>query len=278
VILALGTIESTRLALASFPTSNNPAEERMGRNLISHVRSNIYLRVRRSALDSANGLPLLVQKGAVLVRGSIPQGKFQIQVTASADAGFNSDALLFSMVPDIDQLDMLLKSQRAGWISFAFRGVSQMHGDRTASVPNASGRWINLSPFESDEFGVPRAYVQIATTGDEDSLSNAMDAAILSLANHLANGNPADLEIVSQGRDAVGTTYHEAGTLWMGADATSSVTDVNGRFHHVDNAFCPDQSLFVTVGSVNPTLTGLTLSQKVAQAVVARPTGSAPPP
>jgi hypothetical protein len=39
-----------------------------------------------------------------------------------------------------------------------------------------------------------------------------------------------------------------------------------------------DQSLFVTVGSVNPTLTGLVLTRKVAQAAVALATGAAPPP
>ena len=43
----------------------------------------------------------------------------------------------------------------------------------------------------------------------------------------------------------------------------TSVTDTNGRFHHVANAYCADQSLFVNVGSVNPTLTGLTLARKV---------------
>jgi hypothetical protein len=76
------------------------------------------------------------------------------------------------------------------------------------------GRWINLSPFESDEFGVPRAYVQMTTTPSEDSLANAMDAAILALANQLAGNNPANLQITSQGRDGLGTTCHEAGTLW----------------------------------------------------------------
>lgn len=277
VVLALGTIESTRLALASFPTTDNPAQENMGRNLLSHVRSNIFVRIRRSALDAANVLPNLLQTGAVLVRGSTPQGKFHLQITASADMGFNSDAVLFSMIPDIDQLDAILNNQQAGWISIAFRGVSQMHGDQATPVPNANGRWINLSPFESDEFGVPRAYAQFTTTPQEDALANAMDAATLSLATQLANGNPADLQVVGQGRDALGTTYHESGTLWMGTNAASSVTDVNGRFHHVGNAYCADQSLFVTVGSVNPTLTGLTLSRKVAQAVVARATGAPPP-
>jgi choline dehydrogenase-like flavoprotein len=279
VILALGTIESTRLALASFPTSpGNPGGELMGRNLMAHWRSNIFVRINRAALDPGNTLPAEVQTGALLVRGSTPQGKFHIQVTASADPTSNSDALLYTMIPEIDQLELTLANQQAVWISIAFRGVSQLIGDQTTSVPNQGGRWINLSPFETDEFGVPRAYVQMTTTPSEDSLANAMDVAILALANQLAGNNPANLQITSQGRDGLGTTYHEAGTLWMETNAQTSVTDTNGRFHNVGNAFCADQSLFVTVGSVNPTLTGLVLTRKVAQAAVALATGGAPPP
>jgi choline dehydrogenase-like flavoprotein len=279
VVLALGTIESTRLALVSFPTSpDNPARELMGRNLMAHWRSNIFVRIRRSALDPSKTLPYELETGALLVRGSTPQGKFQIQVTASADPKGNSDALLFSMIPDIDLLKGILKNQHSEWISICCRGVSQLMGNRVISVPNSFGRWINLSPFETDEFGVPRAYVHLTTTDAEDALADSMDAAILGLANELAGNNPNNLQITRRTRDGLGTTYHEAGTLWMGTDPTSSVTDTNGRFHHVANVFCADQSLFVTVGSANPTLTGLVLAKKVAEAVVARATGEPPPP
>ncbi len=279
IVLALGTIESTRLALASFPTSpNNPAGELMGRNLMAHWRSNISVRIRRSAFDPGKVLPADVETGALLVRGSTDLGKFQIQVTASADPKGNSDALLFTMIPDIDLLDQILKNQDADWISITFRGASQLVGDRKTSVPIASGRWINLSPFEVDEFGQARAYVQLTTTRAEDDLADAMDRTILGLARYVAGNDPANLQVISSDRDGLGTTYHEAGTLWMGTNPGSSVTDTNGRFHHVANAFCADQSLFVTVGSVNPTLTGLVLAKKVAEAVVARATGEPPPP
>jgi choline dehydrogenase-like flavoprotein len=274
VILALGTTESTRLALNSFPTSpGNPAGELMGRNLIGHWRSNIFFKIKRSALDPGGTLPNLLQTGALLVRGSTQQGNFHIQVTASADLGGNSDALLYTMIPDIDQLDATLANQQSGWISIGFRASSQLFGDQAASVPNSSGRWINLSPFETDEFGMPRAYVQMTSTAAEDALANAMDAAMMGLANQLAGNNPANIQIGSPERDGLGTTYHEAGTLWMGTNPTNSVTDTNGRFHNVSNAFCTDQSLFVTVGSVNPSLTGLVLSRKVATAAVALATG-----
>jgi choline dehydrogenase-like flavoprotein len=279
VILALGTIESTRLALVSFPTSpGNPAGELMGRNLMAHWRSNIFARIKRTGFDPGGTLPQAVQTGALLIRGSTAQGKFHLQVTASADPQGDSDDLLYAMIPDIDLLDATLANQTADSISIGFRGVSQLVGDQTTSVPNASGRWINLSPFESDEFGVPRAYVQMTTTSTEDSLANAMDSATLALATQLAGNNPADIQITSQDRDGLGTTYHEAGTLWMGTDPASSVTDTNGRFHNVANAFCADQSLFVTVGSVNPTLTGLVLARKVAEAAIALATGAPPPP
>lgn len=279
VILCAGTVESTRLALVSFPRSpGNPAGELMGRNLMLHWRSNIFVRIPRAAFDPANTLPNAVQAGALLVRGSTPAGKFHLQVTASADPFGNSDNLLFSMIPDVDLLDATLANQTANAVSIGFRGVSEMFGDQSTGVPNANGRWINLSPFESDEFGVPRAFVKLTTSPTEDALANAMDAAILQLAKRLAGGNPANLQVTSQNRDGLGTTYHEGGTLWMGTNPATSVTDSNGRFHHVANAFCADQSLFVTVGSVNPTLTGLVLARKVAQAAVALATGAPPPP
>jgi hypothetical protein len=188
--------------------------------------------------------------------------------------GYNSDALLYSMIPDMDQLDALLQTQQADWISVAVRAVGETFGDKMSTVPNSSGRWINLSAFESDEHGVPRAYVRLSTSPAEDAVGTAMDSAAVQLLLSMVNNNAADLEVLNQSRDGLGTTYHEAGTLWMGTDPQSSVTDPNGRFHHIGNAYCADQSLFVTVGSVNPTLTGLVLARRVAQAAVAHATGA----
>jgi hypothetical protein len=78
------------------------------------------------------------------------------------------------------------------------------------------------------------------------------------------------VELVGGGPDGIGTTYHELGTMWMGTDYAKSVTDVNGRFHHVTNAYCVDQSIFPTAGSANPALTGIALSRKIAQSIIER--------
>ena len=54
------------IALLSFPTPL------MGRNLMVHLRTNLTVRIRRSAL--ASGLPAQLERGAVLVRGSTGRG------------------------------------------------------------------------------------------------------------------------------------------------------------------------------------------------------------
>jgi len=270
VVLATSTIESTRLALHSFPTPL------MGRNLMAHVRSDFTCRVHRSALPSVAGH---VQSAALLVRGLAPSGRFHIQVTASTSRA-GSDELLFRMVPDLDLLEQQLANTDPDWITLTLRAVGEMHGDAGAPVPNPTTSWMDLSPHEVDEFGVPRAYAQILLSPQDAQTWQAMDEAAVALAQHIA-GSPPAIEYLYDGawqtqpfpltrpfpewHRGLGTTYHEAGTLWMGDDPATSVTDAVGRFHGVQNAYACDQSIFPTVGSVNPVLTGLTLARRLAE-------------
>jgi hypothetical protein len=39
----------------------------------------------------------------------------------------------------------------------------------------------------------------------------------------------------------LGTTYHEAGTLWMGDNPPPPSPTPAGRFHHITNAYACDQ-------------------------------------
>ncbi len=279
VVLAMSGIESTRLALLSLPRQDGLALA--GRNLMAHLRSNTYFRVKRSVFEKQTPLPKNLQTAAFLVRGGTPDGKFHFQVTASADenpqqtgAG-DSDRLLYAMIPDIDVLQKILDMQKSDWISFAVRGCAQKQGDKVNPVPNPSGNWINISPFEADEYDVPRAFIQLSVSDQESRLWDAMDKATIDFANALADNDPNNIQFTSNisdhsVRDGLGTTYHEAGTLWMGSDPSASVTDGNGHFHHITNAFCVDQALFPSVGSVNPVLTGLTLTRNVSEKISSR--------
>src|SRR5437660_2077677 len=230
VILAASTIESTRLALESFPTAL------IGRNLMAHLRSNTVVRIHRSAFDPS--LPKQLEAAALLVRGSTPQGRYHLQVTAAAVFGANSEADMFRMIPDTDLVDDTLAAQSSDWIVITLRGIGEMQGGKDPSVTKTIGAppsWLDLSPDQMDEFGMRRAWVNLATTADEQLLWKAMDDAALAIAKKLA-GTPDKLQIVSQARDGLGTTHHEAGTLWLGTDPNTSVTDLDGRFHHVANA------------------------------------------
>jgi choline dehydrogenase-like flavoprotein len=270
VVLAASAVESTRLALHSFPTGL------MGRNLMAHVRSDFTVRIRRSALPP---VPTSVETAALLVRGAAPSGRFHLQLTASTCAS-GSDELLFRMIPDLDFLRQQLANDDPDRITLTVRGIGEMHGDQVSGVPNGSGSWIDLSPYETDEFGVPRAYVHLALAPGDAQTWQLMDQTAVTLAQRIA-GSPGDIEYLYDGawrqqpfpltrpfpewHRGLGTTYHEAGTLWMGNAPAASVTDDLGRFHHVANAFACDQSLFPTVGSVNPVLTGLTLARRLAE-------------
>ncbi|MFB8790064.1 MAG: GMC oxidoreductase [Potamolinea sp.] len=269
VVLALSGIESTRLALESFPRSSDPQKELMGRNLMVHVRSNITVRIRRSVLESPGfPLPEKLETAAMLVRGTTPQGAFHLQLTAAANAESNSDALLFRMIPDIDQLEQILEAQKADWVTITLRGCGEIRGEKDKPIHSTTTSWMDLSPFETDEFGKHRAFVFLKKTADAEILQDAMEKAALDLAKQLANNDPNNIEIVNVTRDGLGSTYHESGTLWMGDSPTNSVTNVNGRFHHINNAYCVDQAVFPTVGSANPVLTGLVLARKTAESIV----------
>src|SRR5260370_10252630 len=89
-----------------------------------------------------------------------------------------------------------------------------------------------------------------------------MNAASIALAKKIAN-DPTKVVIESQGDDPLGSTHHEAGTLWMGATG-ASITDKNRRFHHIVNAYVAGPALFPRIGSANPSLTAMALARDTA--------------
>jgi hypothetical protein len=295
VVLAQGTIETTRLALESFGTP------KMGRNLMAHLRSNLTCRIKRSALKKAidttkpdYDLPTELEAAALLVRGSNGAGRYHFQITAAAvgPSSTNPEDVMFRAIPDVELLCRMQANQNPDWVTITIRGIGEMTGDKNAdpAAPDSGTKsWMNLTfdvPDQRDEFQTRRAWVNLVKSSADDTLWTAMDDAAVKLARRLANvkdpnTTSPDLEFLVPGsnppwqsnppakfQDNIGTTHHEAGTLWMGNSDADSVTNFDGRFHHIENAYVAGPALFPAIGSANPSLTALALARKTAGAIV----------
>jgi choline dehydrogenase-like flavoprotein len=282
VVLASGTIEATRLALESLGVGDTSfGSPRVG-NLMAHLRSNITVRIKRTALGLA-GAPTDLETAAFLVRGEALGRRFHHQVIAASVVGNDPERTMWAMVPDIELLGNMLSNQDANWVTITLRGIGEME-DRRTLAPDPARSWIDLSP-EADLWGMRRAYVNLVATQNDQNLWTAMDNAAFDLARRLAGNNAADIEYLTPGgwkaqqpqsdaqgkrfwRDLLGSTHHEAGTLFMGVQG-NSITDSNGRFHDVPNAYVAGPALFPTLGSHNPSLTGIALARRTADALLA---------
>lgn len=311
VIVALGTIESTRLALLSFG-----ADGRIGTNLMAHLRSNLDVRIPRAAFPSLAAVTAL-QSSALFVKGQHPftlpdgtpdgtVGHFHLQITATGldSVNTNSEAELFQKVPDVDTLDQHVLATDSH-VVVTIRAIGEMEPNN----PN-SNVTLDLNPSQQD-FGERKAFVTLRPTAKDFQLWEAMDRASDDVAVAFANGELVDLIVRGnvkqedvdpttlatvlpsqiddpanpgakinnpERRDGLGTTHHEAGTLRMGDDTTTSVTDANSRFHGVKNAYVASPALFPTIGSPNPMLTGIALARRLGDHLLPPPPPAAAEP
>jgi len=305
VVLAANCVNSTRLARNSFPRPSLLTKERMGANLMVHIRGNYTWKVRRAYLQTlvyADPTPetpaptlidfiqdnileqaaLQIEGTATNLNGSGLSGRFHFQFYAAPNAGNNYEASLYQLIPDRD--DLLQKARElAGepdaneWITIGIRTCGEDFGDKAAPVEFGGNRsnntsWMDTGPSLPALGSNPEGFVQLVETAEALKLRKAQRAAAFRFMARLlnvdipaiGNGAGSNVQFVGAIEDGLGTTYHECGTLWMGDDPETSVTDVHGRFHHVANAYVVDQALFPTAGSANPVPTGLALARKVA--------------
>lgn len=270
VIIALGTVESTRLAQLSFPDPHGL----IGKNLMAHLRSNTTFRIPGSSFV---GLPAELEASALFVKGKNAKGHFHLQMTACGVRGnvADSEAELNKKIPNIDEIDRLkraLDTSPEDYVVVTARGIGEMESNRTP----ASISRIDLDP-EVDENGVRRAIATMGLTQKDKDLWDEMDKAAEQVAKALAKGAALQYFNESNGqweaarwtkRDGLGSTHHEGGTLWMDPDPKKGVTDTIGRFHGVSNAFAVGPALFPTVGSPNPMLGGVALVRRTARVLV----------
>jgi len=120
----------------------------------------------------------------------------------------------------------------------------------------------------------PRHRLDRADTEDL-ALWDAMDKAATDVAAIFAAGGT--MEIIQGGpgpvRDGLGTTHHEAGTLWMGDQGpTRSPTNADCQLNQLTNAYVAAPALLPSTGSPNPMLTGIALARRLGDRLATPPT------
>jgi hypothetical protein len=310
IVIAQGTVESTRLALRTFQTSlAGRAASRMGENLIAHLRSNFTVRVPREALEFLAAPPDVLQTSALFVKGKANIGGrdrfFHIQITASGlgKFGVESEAELFKKIPDLDSLSALRQATDTH-VVLTLRGIGEMSPDNPDSRVEQSqfdydaGRpaaWVRIgnAKLYAEQRAKAATPAEIAAVDAQFSLQTRQDAELWEAMDNLTDdlalvfANSKAFEILAGARaipvaanavandvrqklghlarrDGLGTTHHEAGTLRMGDQIATSVSDIWCRIHDTTNCYIAAPAVFPTLGSPNPMLTGVALARRTA--------------
>ncbi|MFS0728155.1 GMC family oxidoreductase [Paenibacillus sp. 1P07SE] len=259
VVVAAGAIESARLLLNS-ATPDDPdglgnRSGQVGRHLQGHVYAGAYGLYDEPVQD---GLGPGV---------SIATFRFEHSPTSGIIGG-GLLANEFTRLPLI-HWHRALASDAPRWgkagkeaMRHSYLRTSQIQGP-IQEIPAPDAR-VRVSSRVRDRFGLP--VVQLSGSVHPESLRAAAYLAEQAEQWLLASG----ARHVWRTRPGGGLSggQHQAGTLRMGDDPASSVTDPLGRVHGYDNLWVSDGSVHVTNGGVNPVLTILALAFRTSEHLV----------
>ncbi len=139
-------------------------------------------------------------------------------------------------------------------------------------LPQRTNR-VELDSQLKDVFGVPAPQITYQNNPNyEIAASNFYQPLMVEVLNAAAPpGTIVEVSFVGPAVDVSGfvpTSAHILGTLRMGPDEASSVTDAGGKFHGLDNLYAADGSLFTTSGGMNPSLTIMALGYRVGCSII----------
>ncbi|WP_145945850.1 GMC family oxidoreductase [Paenibacillus sp. Y412MC10] len=259
VIVAAGAIESARLLLNSAtdaePDGIGNRSGQVGRNLQGHVYTGAYGLMDDPIQDglgpgvSIATLRFAHDNGGGVIGGGLLANEFTRLPLIHWYRALAPDAPRWGLAGKEAMRDSYLRT-------------SQIQGP-IQEIPTAESR-VRLSRSVKDRFGKPVA--QLSGRVHPESLRAA---AML--------GEEAEKWLWAAGAHQVWRTspgtglsggQHQAGTLRMGDNPATSVTDPTGRVHGYDNLWVSDGSVHVTNGGVNPVLTILALSFRTSENIV----------
>lgn len=134
-------------------------------------------------------------------------------------------------------------------------GISMMGED----LPYRSNT-VDLDPKVRDFRGLPVARITYSPGNHEVAAQQFYLPLLAEILRRAGAGAVTAVSSASSARTPVAgrlvpSTQHVMGGMRMGSDPATSATDGVGRYHHLDNLFVADGSVFPSSGGHNPTLT-----------------------
>lgn len=279
VLLAASPIESARLCLLSQGPNGAPlgnASDQVGRNLMFHLQTlvNGFMPQRvhgQRGRAVTHGLSDLrgVEPGGAVVRVFDDDGTPVVQLGGIIEFGCSQGLSItddgYVMAFDLQQAGAALRyglglknAMRDGALSQHLVSAIMQAED----APQQRNR-VDLDPTVKDVFGYPVARVTYRPHAFEIQARLFYEPILKQILENAGATRvflaPCDTLLRNPP-----TSAHIMGTLRMGTNPSTSVTNADGRFHDVDNLYACDGSVFPTSSGYNPTLTIIATALKIA--------------
>ncbi len=285
-ILAASPIESARICLLS-PTPAGAtlgnSSGQVGRNLMFHFQTNV------------NGfLPQRVhgQRGRAVTQGisdfrGVEPGGEEIRVF---DAGGGVRRVYLGGICEFGASQGLpISEDGANYLTLgAMPGIGLKNALRdlplgqhlfglTMQAEDApqSTNQVDLDPTYRDVYGLPVPRITYKNHAYEQRTRQFYIPLLKQVV--VGAGAPSDKVFVTPCAPfLVGppNSRHVMGTLRMGDDPSTTVTNAQGRFHDVDNLYATDGSVFPNSSGYNPTLTIVAVALKIAHGIAGTSPGA----
>lgn len=260
VVVAAGAIESARLLLNSAsdaePDGIGNRNGLVGRNLQGHVYSGAFGLYDEPLQDGLGpGVSIATLRFAHGNGGGIIGGG----LLANEFTRLPLIHYYRALAPNAPRWGIASKDA----MRESYLRTSQLMGP-IQEIPNADAR-VRLSKTVKDRYGLPVAMLSGSVHPESIRASRmladkAEEWQWASGARQVWRANPGT---------GLSGGQHQSGTLRMGDDPATSVTDPSGRVHGYDNLWVCDGSVHVTNGGVNPVLTIMALAFRTADKLVA---------
>ncbi len=254
VVLAAGTLESTRLLLNSGIANSSGV---MGH----YLHDQIYgVRVLASVPEARDGkAPEGLMGGSVFIprfRNLKKEEKRNFIKGYCMMINGNGSPAANDFAEYGEELQKKLDHYAGSCVS------ASIYGERVPRFENH----VRINPLVKDEWGIPALHIEVHDSANE--INQAKDAA--DTAEELFRAAGWDIITKTDKYYPPGYSIHEVGTCRMGDNPKTSVLNKWNQSHDIKNLLVVDGACFVTCGWQNPTMTISALSMRASEHLAER--------